>query len=192
MIKFEIEITGTNSLLMHNARLSDPLGESAMALKKVSGKRVKTEEDHMEMARIEHLGGLYYEPEIGPYMPSDNIFRSIQDGAKKFKLGTAVKQAVVMTSDDNPLQYTGPRDFNDLWENKNFVHRASVKVGMARVMRTRPIFREWSVTAQGILDESILDFENLVMSAETAGQLIGLGDWRPRFGRYDVALRKVS
>lgn len=192
MAKFKITLEGNNALLMHSARLSNPLDPMTQAIKKVSGKKTKTVDDHQEMSRLEHAGSMYFDEEFGPYLPSDNIWRSLLDGAKKHKLGVKVKEGVVFTTDVNPLIYAGPRDFEGLYEDKNFVHIASVKVGMARVMRTRPHFKNWKVEAEGFLDTNVLDFEDLEMIAETSGNLIGMGDWRPRFGRYTATVEKVK
>jgi hypothetical protein len=40
------------------------------------------------------------------------------------------------------------------------------------------------VQADGILDPGVIELEDIRQIADTAGQLIGLGDWRPRFGRF--------
>jgi hypothetical protein len=190
MIKFSITLEGTNALLMHSARLSNPLDPMAKAMKKISGKRAKTDEDHLELARLEHGGSLYFDDEVGPYLPSDNIWRSLLDGGKKHKLGVKVKEGITFTTDVNPLHYKGPRTVAGLWGDENFRHTASVKVGMARVTRTRPMFAQWVTEAEGILDPNILDFDDLKMIADTAGSVIGIGDWRPRYGRYTATVEK--
>lgn len=192
MQQFKITIVGTKALLMHNSRLSNPLDPMAKAMKKVSGKRTKTDDDHMELARLEHRGSLYFDDEFGPYIPSDNIWRSLLDGAKKTKMGVKVKEAVTFTTDVNPIVYKGPRTMDDLWEDENFRNTASVKVGTSRVTRTRPMFREWVTEAEGLLDTNILDLEDLRMIAETAGAVIGIGDWRPRYGTYSATIEKGS
>lgn len=192
MIEFNITITGTAPLLMHSSRLSNPLDPATKAIKKVSGKRTKTDDDHLELARLEHAGSLYFDETIGPYIPSDNIWRSLFDGAKKHKFGVKVKEGVVFQTDVNPLSYNGPRSIDGLWEDENFRHTASVKVGTARVTRTRPMFREWITEATGLLDPNVLDLEDLRMIAETAGSLIGLGDWRPRYGRYIAQIERTK
>lgn len=186
MKNFTLEIEGTNSLLMHSSRLSNPLDPWAKALKKVSSKRTKVEEDYEEMSRLEFHGGMYLDPDIGPYIPGDNIYRSIWDAAKKSKSGVKIKEGVVITSDINKLEYDGPRTAEDLWPLPQHVHTASVKVGMARITRTRPQFPEWSVSFTGTFDPNIIDLADLQNISETAGLLIGLGDWRPRFGRFKV------
>lgn len=191
MINFTITIEGTSPLLMHSSRLSNPLDPAAKAMKKISGKQKKTDDDHLELARLEHAGSLYFDPEVGPYLPSDNIWRSLLDGAKKHKLGVKVKEALLFPNDVNPIAYDGPRTIDGLWKDENYRHTASVKVGMSRVTRTRPVFREWITETEGILDPNILDFDDLRMIAETSGSIIGLGDWRPRYGRYIATIEKV-
>jgi len=191
MIKVRITLTGTAPLLMHNARLSNPLDPATKALKRYTSKRTKTDEDHENVARLEHAGSLYIDSDVGPYVPGDNVFRSLWDGAKKHKLGVKVKEGVLVTTDVNPLAYQGPRDVEGLWAAESFRLMASVKVGTQRVMRCRPLFREWSTEVDAILDPNVIDIAEIEQVAETAGTLIGLGDWRPRYGRYNVSLEKL-
>lgn len=188
MKKFSITITGTSPLLMHSARLSNPLDPVAKAMKRVSAKRTKTDDDHLELARLEHAGGLYFDEEIGPYVPGDNIWRCIQDAAKKRKLGQQIKSGLIVATDINPLAYKGPRTIDGLWEDENFRHQASVKVQTSRIIRTRPIFREWATEAECIYDPAQLDPAEIEEISEIAGTIIGLGDWRPRFGRFEATI----
>jgi hypothetical protein len=190
-VDFTITLTGTGALLMHNARLSNPLDPAAKAIKKVSGKRNKTEDDHAEMAHLEFIGSMYWDKDAGPYIPGDNIWRCLYDAAKKSKRGPKVKEGVLITTDVNPLGgYGRERDAEQLWRDENFRHFASAKVGQVRVTRCRPIFRTWKVAAEGVLDANVLDFAEIEQIAETAGLLIGLGDWRPKFGRFTAAVEK--
>lgn len=183
-MKFRLSLAGEQPLLMHNARLSDPLDEFAIKLKKISAKRKKTEDDHREMADIEFLGGIYHDDDLGPYLPAQNFERCLIDAAKKIKLGTALRPALIVETNINPLAYDGPRDLPSLMKDENFRHRSSAKVGQQRVMRTRPHFREWSVYADGDLDTEQIDFAQLRQIVDIAGRQIGMADWRPRFGRF--------
>lgn len=179
---FTITITGTVPLLMHNGRLCNPLDPATKALKRATGKRTKTDDDHLEVARLEHAGGLYID-KSGPFIPQDNVWRALYDAAKKSKRGPKVKEGVVITG-DGLLSYRGPRDVDGLWADENFRHFSPIVVQRARVMRCRPIFREWRTKVPGMLDPNVIDLAELIHIAETAGQLVGLGDWRPRFGRF--------
>ena len=192
MIDFTITITGTAPLLMHSSRLANPLDPSTRALKKVTAKRTKTEEDYEEMARIEHGAGLYLIPKVGPYIPGENIMRCLVDAAKITKRGRDITRGVLITTDENPVSYKGPRTTDALWADENFRLMSPVKVGMARVMRCRPMFREWVTQADGILDPQVMNLDDLVGIVATAGQMIGLGDWRPRYGRFSAALVQVK
>lgn len=187
---FTITVTGTAPLLMHSARLANPLDPAAKALKRVTGKRNKTDDDHEELARLEHAGSLYIDPDIGPFIPVDNMWRALYDGAKKTKRGPKIKEGVVITS-DGPLAYRGPRDVEGLWADENFRFLVSAKVGMQRVMRCRPIFREWRTEFVGMFDPNVIDLVELEQIAETAGQLVGLLDWRPRYGRFTSVVKGV-
>ncbi|OBH07931.1 hypothetical protein [Mycobacterium sp. E1747] len=188
MIGFTITLTGTAPLLMHNSRLSNPLDPATKALKKVTGKRNKTDDDHEQIARLEFAGGLYMDPDVGPYIPGENIMRCLVDGAKLTKMGVKVTRGVFVSTDVNPLSYNGPRDEQALWD-KGWRHMASVKVGTSRTMRCRPWFPEWKVQAEGVLDPSVLELDDLTSIADNAGSLIGLGDWRPRFGRFTAVVQ---
>lgn len=189
-MEFSITFEGTDALLVHNARLSNPLDPAAKALKRLTGKRNKTDDDYAELAHVEFAGSLYFDEEIGPYIPGENIWRCLFDAAKKHKKGPRIKEGVFISTSVNPLGYRGPRDVEGLWADENFRHYASVKVGTARTTRCRPIFRSWKVAADGVLDTNVLDLAELQQIAETAGTLIGLGDWRPRFGRFVATVDK--
>lgn len=188
---FRMTLTGTEPLLMHNARLADPLDSATKALKVVSGKRKKTEDDHAEMARLEYLGGLYLDPDVGPYIPGENIERCLVDAGKITRSGRMITQGVFVKTNVNPVGYKGPRDPEGLWADTNFRLVKSVKVTTSRIMRTRPMFRQWRLDAEGVLDTAILSLEDLRSIAETAGARIGLGDYRPRYGRFTVEVEEL-
>lgn len=184
----QLDITGNAPLIMHNARLSNPLDPMARAMKKVSAKRTKSEADYEELAHLEFLGGLYADADAGPYVPADNIFRALVDAARKRKLGVKVTSGVIITSNVNPLAYGGSRDPEELWSDGNFMLQASVKVGQQRVIRTRPVFKTWKTAANLYLDTEVLDLDDLTQIVDIAGRLVGLGDWRPRYGRFEGTL----
>jgi hypothetical protein len=183
---FTLEIEGIAPLLMHSARLADPLDDATKALAKVTSKRKKTDDDHAEVGRLEHLGSLYIADQLGPYIPGANVEACLFKGATRTKQGTFLKSALLIPEEVNPLIYAGPRDAAGLWQNKSFVHRSSVKVGTSRVIRTRPVFANWQLVVEGELDLEVVDQGSFATIAENAGRLVGLGDWRPRFGRFKV------
>lgn len=190
-MQFRITFTGTAELLMHNARLANPLDPATKAMKAVSSKRIKTDDDYEALARLEHLGSLYYDPEVGPFIPGQNVERCLVDAGKVTKSGVKVTRGVFISTNVNPLAYAGPRDPDGLWADENFRHMASVKVQQNRVMRCRPMFRQWLTAAEGTLDTAVLSLEELQSIADTAGAMIGIGDYRPRYGRFTAKVEKL-
>ncbi|MDB2192120.1 hypothetical protein [Mycobacteroides abscessus] len=194
MKQFTIEIRGVNPLLMHNSRLSDEFDPIAKAIKKITAKKMKqTEDDRWEKRRLEFLGSLYFDDTVGPYVPGLNIEQCLLHAARMTRNGKDIERGLRITSDVNPLGYDGPRDLDSLWGGGNpaHVHNASVVITRNRIIRTRPIFRHWAVEAEGVYDPGILDFESLLSFGEKAGQYIGLGDWRPRFGTFEAIIKEV-
>jgi hypothetical protein len=57
---------------------------------------------------------------------------------------------------------------------------------MAKIMRYRPIFRNWSLSATVVVNEDVVNINEVKKALVDAGALIGLGDYRPRFGRFNV------
>ena len=191
----ELTITceGQTPILLHSARTVNPLDPITKELKKVTGKRKKTDEDHEAMARIEFEAALYHDDVLGPYIPAENVERCLRDAGVFTKNGKNVTRAVIVMDDKIPLIYPGadgrkgPREVEELWQGK-FYDQRPVKVGTARLIRTRPRFADWSIEFTVQLDESVLDADVFEAIVEKAGSAIGLGDFRPRFGRFSATI----
>jgi len=188
-----ITLTGTTALLMHNGQLVDSLNPVNQAKKKITGKpaRSKTSDDELELRRLEFVGALYLDPDVGPYVPGENIARCLRDAGALTRDGKNVVRGLFVSTNINPLAYRGPRDPDGLWADENFRNVAPVRMQQNRIIRTRPQFREWTVRAEGILDTNVLDFDSLTQIATKAGQMIGLGDWRPRYGRFTALVEEA-
>ncbi len=185
-----ITLVGTAPLLMHGNGLADPISDDAKRMKRISAKRVKTDEDHIAMRRIEFESGLYLDPEAGPFLPGPNIAKALLNAAKIRRQGPKIERGLILVSPVNPLQYDGPRDVSGLWNAPRFRHVVPAKLnGKATVMRCRPIFAEWSCTATALINPSVLSIEELAEIASDAGQMIGVGDWRPWHGRFEATVR---
>jgi hypothetical protein len=187
-----LTLTGTAPLLVHNVRLADPLDEVAKEMKLISSKRKKTEDDYVALARLEFSGGLYLDSELGPYVPGANVEKSLVEGARITKQGKQVERGVFVSDNVVPILYAGPRDQKGLLADANFRHVASVRVGQNRVMRTRPRFAQWTLEANATVDPSLIEPDALEAIANDAGQMVGLGDYRPRFGRYTADVTVIS
>lgn len=183
-MKFTMTIEGVRPLLMHNERLANPMDPIVKEIKKITSKKKKTDDDHEAIAHLEFLGSLYHDPDVGPYLPGDNLWRCLYNASKRNRLGERVKEALLIETDVNPLAYKGPRDAEKLWLDEKFRYFRSVRVGMSRTMRCRPIFYQWKTEVEGQLDTTILDWADFERIVADAGGLVGLCEWRPRFGRF--------
>ena len=178
----EVEIVGTAPLLMHNGQTADPLNKFAKMMKEVSGKRNKTEADYLEMARIEYAAGLYVDAD-GPVLPARLLEATVIEGARKSKLGKLALAGVIVERHAR-LVYDGPRDTKSLFEDDRFRLSVPVRVGQQKVVRTRPIFTDWSAEVVISYLGDVINERDLRTALRNAGMLCGIGDWRPRYGRF--------
>ena len=177
-------ITGTSALLLHNGRLADPLDGHAKAMAAVSAKRRKTEADHLRLAELEFRGSLYlYGGE--PCIPGEMMEAALARAAATERRAAKAK-AGLMVHDHLRLLYDGPREPSALWADPRFRLRCGARVGPSRVMRTRPMFRSWSADLVVDYLPGMLTAHDVRGFLVIAGEQIGIGDWRPQYGRFHV------
>ena len=184
----KFKITGATPLLMHNGQMADPMNEFARKLKALTGKRNKTDEDYIEIAHVEWMGSLYVDGGK-PCIPGEVLEAMLVKAAKKQKKGLQAN-AGLFCRGNFPLIYKGPKDLDKLWTDPRFRLTCGVKVKQARVMRTRPQFHEWAAEIAVEYNPSILNESDVRQFVAEAADTIGLMDWRPKFGLFDVAARK--
>ena len=183
--KLTVTIRGLCPLMQHNIRLADPLDAVVKELKKLTKLKQKTDETHEEIMRLEWLGGLYIGDDGGPCVPGEHIEAMIREAAKKFKRGKDV-QSSLFSYGNWPVLYDGPRDPDKLWNNPKFRDTRAVRVQSARTMRTRPIFHDWACRFELSYLPAQIDKADLQQWLATGGQLVGLMEHRPRYGRFEV------
>ncbi len=179
-----IRLTGTAPLLMHAGRLADPMDDFSKRLASLTSKRMKTTADHEQIARVEWLGGLWL-ADGRPCVPAEALEATMVQAAKSKRAGSLLRSALTVR-DSAPLEYRGPADLDALYADGAFRHRCGVRIGTRTAIRTRPRFDAWQVTATLTYAPRMIDAETLLEFARHAGDAVGLGDWRPRFGRFRV------
>jgi hypothetical protein len=164
-------------------------------MKHLTAKRRKTDQDYMEIARLEWEAGLYLKDGI-VVMPGQNIEAMLLKAAKKSKNGVKYKEGAMVSDDYCPLSYKGtkikvqqngeiPNPELDKFYEAN-MHQALVKVGTSTCLRTRPIFHEWSLEFTLMIDEAVFDERTIMQMVKDAGAYVGLCENRPRMGRFEV------
>ena len=185
--ELSLEIKGVAPTIQHNGRLANPMDEFSKALKEISGKRKKTDDDYEQMARIEFMGGLYVDDDGEPCWPGECLESMLKVAARMSKLGKQVERGL-WCNGDWKLEYKGPKDAESLWADSRFRFTCGVKNpgSGSRIMRTRPIFRDWSLKFTLMFDPECLNAQQVREFVVTAGRFVGLSDFRPRYGRFDL------
>ena len=142
------------------------------------------------------LRSLWLDKEGRPTVPPAVVRTAIEQGARKERMGPAVRESMMVESTefwhDPALGST-----REEWAT-TLRHLAGVKVSTSRVNRTRALFPDWGLVAvitvfnldDGPRPKPAIDAAQIMRWASTAGQRIGIGDWRPQtsgmHGRFDV------
>lgn len=181
-----VEIKGMSPLILNSSDQVNPFNQWTAAKKKITAKKKKTDEDLQEIARLEFHGALYVNEKGKIIIPGVNLEASIRDGAKKDKRGKEV-QCGLSVPDDAELIYDGPKEAAKLWDVESFRYIKAVRMQAARVMKCRPIFRSWSLKFGVTFDTEVFNPDDVLRFLTIAGTYCGVGDYRPRFGRFQVA-----
>ena len=187
MEQIKIKITGTSPLMMHADTFANPLNPATKAHKELTGKRKKTDEDHLAIARSEFISGCYWSKDCGFYIPGQNMDATFLAGAKLQKLGTHWKRGALVLENRIKLLHDAPATPDELWESPENVDCRGVKVGTSKIMRYRPIFLDWAAELTLTINPEVLDVQEAKKAIEDGGALIGTCEYRPRFGRFEVA-----
>lgn len=178
-----LRLVGVGPMLMHSARLADPLDPLTKALAAITSKRVKTEADHARIAELEWYGGLWLH-NGRPCLPPHCLKAVLVNGARKRKKGPVARAAFLP---DAPalIEYEGPSTTSELWADLRFRHREMVRVRESLTVRTRPCFPQWSATVAATFLPSMVNRGEIIEFFKLAGPH-GIGDHRPEFGRFLV------
>jgi hypothetical protein len=191
-MKLKIQCTGQAPLLMNSDRAvdyKDPIGRE---MKKLTAKRSrKTVREQEELDRLSYLAAIYYNKESGIYIPGANLWATFINGGKITRQGTAVRRGLVILDNEIPLIYDGPRTPDELEADGKFTSRLTVKVGSSRVVRVRPEFKSWSLATELQTDDTVLDYDTVVTVVRNAGEMVGLGDYRPLYGRFTSTIERL-
>ena len=175
-------LTGTAPVRFHNGVLMDPLSEAAKGIKKISGKRNKTDADYEEIGKLEWYGSLYVDGGR-VVIPDRCVEATLINGAKKSKKGIQAK-AGMLCDGHAVLQYDGPHDIDELWEDKRFVARVPMRVKNSGVIRTLPHFASWKAEVRIVFDDKMLNATDIDSFLVAGGEIVGICEGRPRFGRF--------
>jgi hypothetical protein len=221
MQQYKITLEGLTPLLMHNDNLT--FTEKIKAWQKDPENKMSSKAGDDRTPAWVWIGYLYHDNQhFG--INSDNIMTMLREGGTKVKIGSGKEtykkqtQSGIMldqqqfdlfvdgklVSIDKIKPLIGEPDFAEhirVAEENGFellVKRA--KIGQAKHIRVRPMFRRWvAVGSLTVLDEEIFGItkEILELILRQSGALCGVGDWRPSspssgtFGKFAPTVKRI-
>jgi hypothetical protein len=198
--EYRVTWTGLKPLVMHNIQLANPFNPITRRVAELVKlcKKDPTEENQKALIHTEWLGGLYLDKEQRPVVMSNAIRACI--AAKSFPTLRGGKDAAkaAITVYDCPLVQHGERGCvtaKDFWERSEredgrFLLYVPVTVNNNVVMRSRPMFPEWSITFDMTVNTGVIDDDMLRKLMDMAGDN-GLYDYRPDYGQFEATLEAV-
>lgn len=125
------------------------------------------------------------------YLPDTVIMASIKGGAQIAKKGKDVERALVMNETEAYVK-TGRKfkTLDDAYADASFRLEGPCKVPPktgALIWKTRCMMPTgWEIEFSLDYDETIIAKKSVFEACEQAGRLVGMGSWRPKFGRFTV------
>lgn len=179
-----VKIKGITPLLMCNERTANPMDPIARKLKEITAVRKKIDVHYEAIQKLSYEGSVYYDDELGIYIPTKWIGAVIRQAAKLERRGKSCAGIVI----DEPLgstivPYKG-KTIEQMWNtmdsagNRVYVSNMLVRVDKSKVVRTRALFPQWEISFNALINTELLSIDDLTRFLERGGLLIGMGDYR--------------
>ena len=171
--KIDVEITGVAPLLQHRFATEEHGENKSKAKTKVYDPKVEAEK-------------CLYKNKMGEiFQPSEHVYQSMVRAAVDFKFEgkktykDVITSGIIVEPEEIPLIATEPFE----------IDARGVVIQRARVIRWRPKFNQWKLRFKiTILDDDNISIHVVKDILEKAGSSKGIGDYRPRYGRFLVSL----
>jgi len=184
----KFKVTGTTPLMMNNPQTVNPLNTFSKALKELTSKRTKTDEDMEEIFHLKFLASVYTNNRGQYIVPLDMIEQSLIAAARENKLGKKFERSVSVFG-DAVLEFEHKNMTpEELYEDypELYVDIRPVGVQKVKVPTARAIFPEWSFETEIFFDETQLNDSEVAYAFTVAGERYGLGTYRKKFGKFEV------
>jgi hypothetical protein len=116
------------------------------------------------------------------YVPSTWIEACLRDASKNFRgkgrssMKSTILSSVFVTPEEIPL---GKETYDE-------IDIRPVVIQRNRIVRARPRFNTWEIGFEIEFDDTKIKRETLRQILEEAGRSTGIGDFRPKFGRFEL------
>lgn len=193
MKKLNVTLIGDSPLIMHSPKCVNPLHPISLEMKKYTSKKKKTEEDLLKISDLEWESGVYWDDNIGLYIPNECIKATLQNGAKMNKKGSDIAKYCQVSTLMCPVDISETQNYDILKTDNRYRDVRSVCVMRSRVIRTRPRFNTWKTTFELVYEEDKIDLDVIITAFENAGNYIGLCEMRDRgYGKFSTNIVEVA
>lgn len=194
MKMFKVKFNYVSPLLMKSTRGLNPLDPLVKEQKAITSKHhtKRTDGDLEKLLELDYKLSAYYDDEVGFFIPADMVEATIREGAKSNRNGKKAQIAVFVEEDKIPLIYDGPKTPEEAFETDEFKDIRPVSVNGNKTLRCRPRFNRWSVEFHVNLNDDIMNLDSLIEALNVAGTQKGIGDYRPRYGRFTTHVEEVA
>lgn len=182
MKKYLVKISGSTPLIMHNSAGANPQNHYTKIKKPLTAKRNKTDADYEKLAELDFLSSLYFDNEIGLYMPAENIQKMLLEAARGCDQKKAKKQVVgcrLLEHFGYSIETENCGDLEALVKDPKNKYFAMVTIQKSKSPHTRAIFRDWKFELECEVDTEIVDPHIVRDWFVYAGDRVGLGSRRP-------------
>lgn len=188
--KLSFSINGLSPHVQHSAKLADPMDPITIALAELTSlsSKKKTLEIRQQIHTLEWMGGLYLNADQRVIVPGFVIEGAMYEAGKAIRKGPQV-QGGLRSPGDWLLLYPGPKSLDKLKEDAEYRFTVGVKnpSTKGRLMRTRPIFRQWQLKFDLEYRPDMLSEKDVTRMVNLLGSDIGLSDDRHKMGgRFEV------
>ena len=162
-----VRIRGTAALLVHRFIIENS----------VEAKRRDQQYDVKEDAEK-----ALYSNGNGCFVPSTWLEACLREASKSFKgkgrssMKSTIVSSIFVTPEEIPL---GKMTYDE-------IDIRPVVIQKNRIARARPRFNTWNIGFEIEFDETKVRRETLRQILEEAGKSTGIGDYRPKFGRFEI------
>ena len=176
-------------LIMHNPQTVDPENEWAQRMRPILDKKAKyrSVDELKELAMYEFYSGLYMDGDeyIIPGENVESMFNAASHGVTTISKAKAAG-SFFCPVDFRLTEFDGPKDPDKRYKDKMCQDRRCVKIGTSRIMRVRPLFRNWKLRGKVCYLAETFTMDKVFRVLKEAGIKAALGDYRPKFGRFSV------
>lgn len=177
--KIKVTIKGIRSYMQHRRPLQKEEADKITATIKILQKNpwdMNASQQEAELGAYKNLDGKYY-------IPAEHLQESLTSAGARIQVKGQgkrtykdyMKSYVIVDPDEIVLT---PQQFT--------LDRRYVKVMRAGIMRNRPRFDSWQATFTLIITDPSLPVETIKEILEIAGARVGIGDYRPKYGLFEV------